>query len=92
MATQENESVGGFSSPGATPGGGAAALQYQHFTTDTNAGGFLHGGTLGRGTRSVPSTEAFFSSPPPNNSPRNLSGGQFGSGGAKDTMEEENED
>lgn len=82
MADNE-ESVGGFTGP--TEGqSGAAALQYQHFTTDTNAHGFL-GGTLGRGNRSVPSPGSFFSSPPPS-AGRNLSGGQFGTGNSKSVL------
>jgi hypothetical protein len=81
----------GFQGPAAPSQSAAAGLQYQHFTTDVNAHGFL-GGTLGRGPRSVPSANSFFSAPP--TSGRNLSAGQFGAGSAKDPLadpEEENE-
>lgn len=89
-SNSSNESVGGFSNPGTAPGGGgAAALQYQHFTTDTNAHGFL-GGTLGRGNRSVPSPGSFFSAPP--HSGRNLSGGQFGTGHAHSVLDAEDDE
>ena len=85
---QASESVAGFAGQPAMPGG-AAALQYQHFTTDTNAHGFL-GGTLGRGNRSVPSPGSFFSSPP--RSGRNLSGGQFGEGHAHSVLDSDDDE
>jgi hypothetical protein len=84
---QPSESVAGFQGgPGGDPSGGAAGLQYQHFTTDTNAHGFL-GGTLGRGIQSVPSPGSFFSNPPA--AGRNLSGGQFGTGHAHAVLDPE---
>jgi hypothetical protein len=91
-APSTNESVGGFAGGvggGGVQGGGAAALQYQHFTTDTNAHGFL-GGTLGRGNRSVPSPGSFFSAPP--TSGRNLSGGQFGEGHAHSVLDTDDDE
>lgn len=82
-----NESAGGFTA-GAAGQSAAASLQYQHFTTDTNAHGFL-GGTLGRGNRSVPSPGSFFSTPTaaPQSGERSLSAGQFGAGGPKDSLD-----
>lgn len=89
MPSPSEESVAGFGGAPASTGGGAAALQYQHFTTDTNAHGFL-GGTLGRGNRSVPTPGSFFSAPPTPG--RNLSGGQFGAGHAHSVLDSEDDE
>ena len=91
MPSSNEESVAGFQGQGGAPQtSGAAALRYQHFTTDSNAHGFL-GGTLGRGNRAVPSPGSFFSNPPAPGR-RNLSGGQFGTGNASSTLDEEEND
>lgn len=71
-------SAAGFGGEGTTEGPqGAAGLNYQHFTTDLNAHGYL-GGTLTKGRRATPDPGSFFSSPP--TAGRNLSSAQFAGG------------
>jgi hypothetical protein len=87
------ESAAGFG--GQANGGGtdaAYALAQQHYDINTNAHGYL-GGTLGRGSRTVPNPSSFFSSPP--SMARHLSSGQFSNsapiigGGNEEQAEEE---
>jgi hypothetical protein len=87
-------SAGGFANPGgAAMSRSATNLAGQHFEAERGTAGFLGGGTLTRGFRSTPPyQETGFSQSTAPHPMRNLSAGQFGSGSARDTMEEEEEE
>ena len=72
MAEQEGSAAFGNQ---AGPDRSASGLAYQRYSVDASA----TGQQLGHGLRTTPSADALFSNPPTPG--RNLSGGQFGSGG-----------